>query len=155
MPLLPVVLFHSSDSKPQDSGGPASYHADLLPRIPLRPSGHLSDCYMGFPADGWKPLYRHGKLFLYASCETVAATHIAELCRSDNYVNDNGNTVTVNGNCSPSTSRCADNGATCSSDSQCYNFCGNDGVCGGRGVSLPGPHGYAWHYAGGLSLHMG
>ncbi|KZT52422.1 hypothetical protein CALCODRAFT_502368 [Calocera cornea HHB12733] len=51
-----------------------------------------------------------------------------------------------NGFCAPDLF-CGDNGAICTSDSQCYDNCGSDGICGGPGASCsstsPFSHGQA------------
>ncbi|KAH8927436.1 hypothetical protein BT69DRAFT_1278015 [Atractiella rhizophila] len=39
----------------------------------------------------------------------------------------------VEANCAPN-GYCADNGAKCSNDSQCFGWCGPDGFCGGEGA---------------------
>jgi len=46
--------------------------------------------------------------------------------------NSQGNAQTFNGFCAPD-GFCGDNGADCSSDDNCYNFCGT-GLCGGAGA---------------------
>ncbi|KAM0755444.1 hypothetical protein T439DRAFT_320138 [Meredithblackwellia eburnea MCA 4105] len=53
---------------------------------------------------------------------------------SYSYTSSSGGTMLVEGFCSPITGMCADNGALCSTDSQCYNTCGDNGICGGPGA---------------------
>lgn len=64
------------------------------------------------------------------SCSTVG-----EAC---SYVSNDSSTggdefTTVNGFCAPDL-HCASQGAKCTSDDSCFNYCGTDGMCGGEGA---------------------
>jgi len=58
-------------------------------------------------------------------CDTVG-----EACSWQSF-NSAGNIVTFNGFCAPDLF-CGDNGASCTTDDNCYDFCGA-GICGGEG----------------------
>lgn len=64
------------------------------------------------------------------ACDTVGAA--CSYISNDESAGGSSNTV-VSGFCA-SDNVCASNGATCSSDDQCYNYCGSDGICGGEGA---------------------
>jgi len=53
---------------------------------------------------------------------------------SYSYIDSNDDTVTVTSTCAAN-GFCADNGATCTIDDNCYDYCGTDGTCGGLGAS--------------------
>lgn len=56
------------------------------------------------------------------------------VCSYEYVIDGTATVVTVNGFCSPS-GICAANGATCTADEQCFNYCGfTSGVCGGVGA---------------------
>jgi len=63
----------------------------------------------------------------------TACTTTGSAC-SYSYTDSNtGNDVTVTSTCAPD-GYCADNGASCTTDDNCYDYCGTDGVCGGEGA---------------------
>merc|ERR1712130_240077 len=64
------------------------------------------------------------------SCDTVGAA--CQYVSDDSSAGGSSSTI-VNGFCA-SDNVCASNGATCSSDDNCYNYCGTDGICGGEGA---------------------
>jgi len=64
------------------------------------------------------------------SCSSAGAT-----CSyiSNDSSNNGSATTAVNGFCAPDL-LCASNGAKCSNDDECFNYCGSDGTCGGEGA---------------------
>jgi len=52
---------------------------------------------------------------------------------SYSFTDNDGSFVTVLATCAPD-GYCADDGALCDTDDNCYNSCGSDGVCGGVGA---------------------
>lgn len=64
------------------------------------------------------------------ACDTVGAA--CSYISNDSSAGGSSSTV-VSGFCA-SDNVCASNGATCSSDEECYNYCGTDGTCGGEGA---------------------